>query len=105
MLKLLMVFVGGGLGSMLRYGAGCLIKTPNAQANPLGTLAANLLSVLVLGFTIYVFGNKLTLSAHLKLLLVTGFCGGLSTFSTFSYETFELLRTGHVYWAIANIFV
>ena len=54
---------------------------------------------------LYFFQEKMGLSQTWKLLLVTGFCGGFSTFSTFSFETFEMLRNGQTALAFANVFV
>ncbi|TXC78447.1 fluoride efflux transporter CrcB [Luteibaculum oceani] len=94
----LLVFLGGGLGAFFRFGIGRMIGSTQF---PWATLISNLIACLVLGVLIYLGqGNK-----NNQLLLVTGFCGGLSTFSTFSFETFEMLRIGNYTWAILNIVI
>lgn len=82
MLSGLAVFVGGGLGSLCRYGLTFLI--PSASF-PGATLAANVLACFVLGFLVSYWQHQMV-SDTWKLLLGTGFCGGFSTFSTFSKE-------------------
>lgn len=101
MYNLLMVFLGGGLGSLCRYGVGKLMLNATPQF-PSGTLIANILSCILLG---YLFGitQKSGLADPAKLLWMTGFCGGFSTFSTFSLETFVLFETGQAGYALLNI--
>lgn len=85
------IFVGGGLGSLCRFG---LAQTFNGLgAYPWGTFAANGISCLVLGMLLGLAG-KHYLSPEMRLLLIAGFCGGFSTFSTFSHELLALLRHG-----------
>ncbi|MEM1320079.1 MAG: fluoride efflux transporter CrcB [Bacteroidota bacterium] len=97
----LWVFIGGGLGSLFRYG---IAKALAAQALnfPLATLLANILSCILLGFLVG-YEMRSGLAIHWRLLLLTGFCGGFSTFSTFSFETFELFQTGQTGYALLNI--
>ncbi len=97
----LAIFLGGGLGSLARYGVS-QFSTPSF---PFGTLIANVLACILMGLTIYAFSTKIETSNFLKYLIVIGFCGGFSTFSTFSFETFELLRNGSIGIAILNIVV
>ena len=95
------VFIGGGLGSICRYGLARLFVLKDWNF-PLATLVANTLACLVLGYLIGL-GLKNNLSDTAKWLLVTGFCGGFSTFSTFSAETYLLLQEGHLATAFWNI--
>ena len=97
----LWVFLGGGLGSMCRYGIARLLS-PYHLVFPYATLLANVLSCILLG---YLMGLSLRqeVSATYKLLLMTGFCGGFSTFSPFSNETFSLLESGHYALGLLNI--
>ncbi len=101
----LAVFFGGGLGSIARYGISKFVAETFSTNFPLGTLIANVLATAILGFIMYYAAERYAISAPLKLLLTTGFCGGFSTFSTFSYETIELFRIGNYIYAIANILI
>jgi len=85
----LWVFVGGGMGSMLRYTLARHLNTTGDY--PWGTLLANGLSCFLLG-ALLAMVTKDWLSAELRLLFVTGFCGGFSTFSTFSNEVFVFMK-------------
>ncbi len=102
---LLAIFIGGGLGSVTRFTVSKLVTSNFQQINPTGTLLSNILSTLLLGVLLMIFGNKLSQNPSMKALMIIGFCGGFSTFSTFSFEIFELLRTGNYGIAIINILV
>lgn len=95
MIEALAIFLGGGLGSLSRYGLGKWIGI-GATGFPFGTLAANLLACLILGFLGGIVMHKANFNPHLKLGIATGFCGGFSTFSTFSFETVGLFDHGKV---------
>ena len=99
-----MVFLGGGLGSLARYGVARLMPPAELADGeiPWFTLVANVMACIVLGVGIGLL-SKEQLSRPLQLLLLTGFCGGFSTFSTFSYETFALLRAGANTLALVNV--
>lgn len=105
MLNLLAIFIGGGLGSIARFGISKLVTHNFHHINPIATLVSNTLSTIVLGVIIYFASEKIEMPFALRLMIIVGFCGGFSTFSTFSYETFELLRLGNYIFAFANIFV
>ena len=105
MLKtVLYVFLGGGMGCVLRFLIGKLSLKYYAGSFPVGTLIANVLSCIIVAAIVYGFAIKSNMNQKaIYFLLITGFCGGLSTFSTFSFETFELLKQGHFYYAILNV--
>lgn len=98
-----LVFVGGGAGSLLRYKLGQWIPTPSGNPSfPLAILAANVLASLLLGLIMGAFANRLV-SNDARLLLGVGVCGGLSTFSSFSVDTLLLFQAGRPGLAMLNV--
>ncbi len=96
----LFVFLGGGLGAVCRYGISKLVQT--SSAFPYATFLANVISCIILGFLLGTLLQK-ELSTKTQLLLMTGFCGGFSTFSTFTAESYELLESGQITIALLYI--
>ena len=90
----LFVAIGGAFGSVLRYVLSLVI--PKAAGFPWPTFVANVLGCLCIGIFSGLFLKCGTLSPNLKLLLVTGFCGGFTTFSTFANENLALLQSGKI---------
>ena len=93
MRQLFFVFIGGGLGSVLRYIIGRYLNQ-TGSGFPLGTFTANILGSLLIGIIIGLAAKNNTLSQNQTLLLATGFCGGFTTFSTFAYENHVLFKSG-----------
>lgn len=93
MKALLLVFLGGGLGSTLRYGVGKFLN-PTITGFPYGTFAANVVGSLLIGILLGVAAKNESISQNTMLFLATGFCGGFTTFSTFAYENHEFLKGG-----------
>jgi CrcB protein len=103
--NLLFVFLGGGVGSVLRYFISWVVKNKYEGIFPAATLISNGLSCIILGLAVGVLSQKMEAQPTLRLLLLTGICGGFSTFSTFSFETVELIKTGNTVYAIANVLI
>lgn len=93
MKQLLFVFIGGGLGSVLRFLLGKYLNNPETGI-PFGTFAANILGSLLIGIILGLAAKNEALSQNQTLLLATGFCGGFTTFSTFAYENHVFLKNG-----------
>jgi fluoride exporter len=99
-LSALAVFTGAGLGALLRWLLGLRLN-PLFPTIPLGTLAANLIGGLLVGLLITWLNRHPALPPELRLLLITGFLGGLTTFSTFSAEVVTLFARGEHLWGLA----
>ncbi|WP_416444146.1 fluoride efflux transporter CrcB [Leeuwenhoekiella sp. A16] len=93
MKQVLLVFLGGGIGSALRYLVGSWLNNPQ-NGIPYGTFVANILGSLIIGAILGWALKNNTLGSGAVLILATGFCGGFTTFSTFAYENHLLLRSG-----------
>ena len=94
MKNLLLVFFGGGLGSSVRFLLGRWVNALHNHHFPWGTLVVNVLACFILGFVIGLADHKQIISASSRLFWTVGFCGGFSTFSTFSNETLYLIQSG-----------
>lgn len=99
---MLAVASGAALGALLRWGLGMGLNQPSAGL-PLGTLAANLIGGYGVGLAVGWFTQQPELSQTLRLFLITGLLGGLTTFSTFSAEVVALLQQGRLAWAALTI--
>jgi CrcB protein len=91
--SILAISVGSALGALLRWVLGMKLN-PVLPTIALGTLAANLIGGYVIGLCVAWFASAPEISPHVRLFAITGFCGGLTTFSTFSAEVVDLLQKG-----------
>ena len=91
MKQVLLVFIGGGVGSALRYLVGKFLKMP-ASGFPWSTFSVNVLGSLIIGILMGVTLKNSALSENQTLLLITGLCGGFTTFSAFSMDLFTLME-------------
>ncbi len=98
----LWVFIGGGIGSICRYGISKLIGV-SGSGFPTATLVANIASCIVLGLALKFLPTTENFPSAYKLLILVGFCGGFSTFSTFSVETLHLIQLGQTGLAILYV--
>src|SRR5690348_1149099 len=96
------VSVGAGLGALLRWWLGSKLNSYFPHIPP-GTIAANLIGGYLVGAAIAFFSSFAGIAPEWRLLVITGFCGGLTTFSTFSAEIVTLLRGGQLLWACAAV--
>jgi CrcB protein len=99
MLTVLAICVGASLGALARWQLGLWLSAPGALI-PWGTLAANLIGGYLVGVAVGLFQTLPDLDPVWRLLLVTGFLGGLTTFSTFSAEVFHFITEGRLGWAL-----
>ncbi len=93
MKQLLLVFIGGGFGSALRYIIGKYMNSTETGI-PWGTFTVNILGSLLIGIILGLAAKNDALSSNQTLLLATGFCGGFTTFSAFAYENHVFLKAG-----------
>ena len=88
----LIVGLGGAVGSMLRYAVQKIFQVQTAATFPTGTLLVNIAGCFLIGILWSLFSRSLTWNEEMKLLLMTGFCGGFTTFSAFTLEGIGLLK-------------
>lgn len=100
---LLIVAVGGGIGSMLRYLTSVFVAKYYANAYPLATFLTNLIGCFLIGIFMGFLTKSQIVSQDLKAFLITGFCGGYTTFSAFGYENVNLFQNGNPALAFAYI--
>ena len=102
MKAIIAIFIGAGLGALLRWWLGLTLNSYFPSIPP-GTLAANLIGGYIIGVAIALFAASTALAPEWRLFVITGFCGGLTTFSTFSSEIVDLLQQGRSLDACAAV--
>ncbi len=101
--SILLVGIGGAAGSVLRYLTQVLVSRYFAGAFPLATFTANMLGCLIIGILLGVLERNEVADSSMKLLLVTGFCGGYTTFSAFAADNLQLMQSGNSLTALLNM--
>ncbi|MCX6151967.1 MAG: fluoride efflux transporter CrcB [Ignavibacteriales bacterium] len=105
MIKYLIVSFGAAIGGSLRYWLSNFIYKFLPISFPYGTLSVNLIGSFLVGLFMFYFDEREIISPNIRLFLTVGFCGGFTTFSTFSLETINLLRDSEFLFAGLNIFL
>ncbi len=105
MKNLLLVFVGGGVGSALRYAMSGLVYRLTSLGFPYGTVVVNVAGCFAIGFLMTALAARFDDSPALKVFLTIGLLGGFTTYSSFSYETIALIQEAKMGAAMANVFV
>jgi fluoride exporter len=103
LIRYFLVLVGGGAGSLVRYVAASAIMTRFGGKFPLGTLVINVTGSFLIGFLMTLLTDRLKLDPNWRLLLVVGFLGGYTTFSSFEWETYAAVRDGAQWIALLNV--
>jgi CrcB protein len=100
--RFFLVALGGLVGCVARYWLSGVVQRLGDHGFPSGTLAVNIVGSLLIGIVMTLSLERGLVDERLRILLTTGFCGGFTTMSTFSYETFALLQDGEHLLAVAN---
>jgi len=100
--QLILIAVGGALGSVCRYGLSTVVDRFSGSIFPYGTFAVNVAGCLVFGAIMGAARHRFVLGPSERAFLLIGILGGFTTFSTFTYETFALIQAGHLVRALTN---
>lgn len=103
MIRYLLVVIGGGTGALARYVAASAIMTRFGGKFPLGTLVINVTGSFLIGFLMTMLTERFKLDPNWRLLLVVGFLGGYTTFSSFEWETYSSVRDGGLWTGMLNV--
>lgn len=103
MKSIVFVGIGGAVGSVMRYILGMVSGHYFKNIFPVATFAINFIGCVLIGMLLGYFGKHEGLNPQLKLLLITGFCGGFTTFSTFAAENVQLMENGNYGMLMANV--
>jgi CrcB protein len=103
LIRYLLVVIGGGTGALARYVAASAIMTRFGGKFPLGTLVINVTGSFLIGFLMTMLTERFKLDPNWRLLLVVGFLGGYTTFSSFEWETYSSVRDGGLWTGMLNV--
>ena len=103
MIRYFLIVLGGGTGALARYVAASAIMRRAGGKFPLGTLAINVTGSFLIGFLMTLLTERFKLDPNWRLLLVIGFLGGYTTFSSFEWETYSAVRAGAFWIGILNV--
>lgn len=101
--KLLLIAVAGGFGALARYGLAGLVQRATNGDFPLGTAVVNVTGCLLFGVLWAVMESRLSISGEARTVILVGFMGSFTTFSTFAFETSQMLRDAQWLWAAVNV--
>ncbi len=105
MVNYLMVSLGAALGGGLRYWVSNMAHKILPASFPYGTLTVNIIGSFILGLTMFLLDQREMITPGVRLFLAVGFCGGFTTFSSFSYETFNFFTDSQIFLGLLNILV
>lgn len=102
---LLSIFLGGGLGSLLRFLISEQTNRLFLSSFPFGTIVVNVLGAFLMGLVVSYFADKVNISQNIKMFLTIGFLGGFTTFSTFNLDFYQLFSNGEILASLLYLFV
>ena len=102
-MRVLLVGLGGFVGTLFRYWLSGLIAKRYGETFPLGTLAVNAIGCFIIGFLFYFFYDRSLTTPTARTVVLIGVIGGFTTFSSYGLQTFTLLRDGEVFLALVNV--
>jgi CrcB protein len=103
MIRILLVGLGGFVGTLCRYWLSGLVARRYGETLPLGTLVVNAIGCFVIGFLFYFFYDRSLTTPTARTVVLIGLIGGFTTFSSYGLQTFTLLRDGEVFLALLNV--